>query len=146
MTRPKPLPPLHMIPPSQRPPPNTTLPATQPQYRVLRSFAFHPTLYPGYSHRRTIGFKEGLSKGSNEEIEERGGGRTWEAEVVEESLHRKAPGGEDEEMKERKERVEKRREELREEKDKKKSRRGNGYKDHRPAWKAPGHGDMGWQT
>lgn len=66
--------------------------------------------------------------------------------MVEESLHRKAPGGEDEEMKERKERVEKRREELREEKDKKKSRRGNGYKDHRPAWKAPGHGDMGWQT
>ncbi|KAI8067033.1 hypothetical protein BC940DRAFT_274196 [Gongronella butleri] len=29
---------------------------------------FDPAAYPGYSHRRTIGFKEGMSKANNEEI------------------------------------------------------------------------------
>jgi len=29
---------------------------------------FHVAAFPGYSHRRTLGFKEGLSPGDNEEI------------------------------------------------------------------------------
>eukprot|EP00040_Diaphanoeca_grandis_P023827 m.130136 g.130136 ORF g.130136 m.130136 type:complete len:283 (+) comp29460_c5_seq3:821-1669(+) len=36
--------------------------------RVKNSFDFQPSLYPEYNHRRTIGFKEGLSSSSNEEI------------------------------------------------------------------------------
>ncbi|KAL0073910.1 hypothetical protein J3Q64DRAFT_1696282 [Phycomyces blakesleeanus] len=32
------------------------------------TFKFHPEDYPGYEHRRTIGFKEGVSKGGNAEI------------------------------------------------------------------------------
>ncbi|KAI9025981.1 hypothetical protein CLU79DRAFT_682849, partial [Phycomyces nitens] len=32
------------------------------------TFKFHPEDYPGYEHRRTIGFKEGVSKGGNSEI------------------------------------------------------------------------------
>jgi len=63
-----------------RPPPlcpGTTLP--QPRYRLLRSFEFRPEVYQGYEHRRTIGWREGLSRGRNEEILGRKGrGRTWE--------------------------------------------------------------------
>ncbi|KAK3233381.1 hypothetical protein CYMTET_56318 [Cymbomonas tetramitiformis] len=33
--------------------------------------SFKPESFPGYSHRRTIGFKEGLDKAENEEIESR---------------------------------------------------------------------------
>lgn len=33
--------------------------------------SFKPESFPGYSHRRTIGFKEGLDKSQNEEIESR---------------------------------------------------------------------------
>lgn len=65
---------------AQRPPPNcpgTRLP--QPRYTLLRSFRFHPDMYPGYAHRRTIGWKEGKSKSDNEEIVGRQGeARTWE--------------------------------------------------------------------
>lgn len=32
------------------------------------SYYFNPNLYPGYHHRRTIGFEEGISKSENEEI------------------------------------------------------------------------------
>ncbi|KAF9926586.1 hypothetical protein FBU30_003834 [Linnemannia zychae] len=32
------------------------------------SFPFKPEQYPGYEHRRTIGFKEGISQGDNAEI------------------------------------------------------------------------------
>ncbi|KAG0232943.1 hypothetical protein BGW41_001690 [Actinomortierella wolfii] len=32
------------------------------------SFPFHAELYPGYEHRRTIGFKEGISQAGNAEI------------------------------------------------------------------------------
>ncbi|KAF9985631.1 hypothetical protein BGZ75_002714 [Mortierella antarctica] len=32
------------------------------------SFPFKPEQYPGYEHRRTIGFKEGVSQGENAEI------------------------------------------------------------------------------
>ncbi|CAO3634884.1 unnamed protein product [Cunninghamella echinulata] len=35
---------------------------------IKSSIPFVPTDYPGYCHRRTIGFKEGLSKSENEEI------------------------------------------------------------------------------
>jgi len=34
----------------------------------LTSYVFDPTLYPGYEHRRTLGFKSGVSIGDNEEI------------------------------------------------------------------------------
>lgn len=65
---------------AQRPPascPGTRLP--QPRYRLSRSFKFHPELYPGYAHRRTIGWREGKSKADNEEIVGRQGeARTWE--------------------------------------------------------------------
>ena len=51
----------------------------QPRYALLRSFQFVPEAYPGYAHRRTLGFKEGLSKSANEEIRGRKGvPRTWE--------------------------------------------------------------------
>jgi hypothetical protein len=33
-----------------------------------RSWKFHPDLYPGYAHRRTLGFKEGTSVADNSEI------------------------------------------------------------------------------
>ena len=57
--------------------PGTRLP--QPRFTLLRSFAFVPGAYDGYAHRRTIGFKDGVSKGHNEEITGRkGAARTWE--------------------------------------------------------------------
>jgi len=57
----------------------------QPRYRLLRSFQFHPEVYKGYEHRRTIGFKEGVSKSGNEEILGRKGvARTWEFARAEE--------------------------------------------------------------
>jgi 25S rRNA (uracil2634-N3)-methyltransferase len=49
----------------------------------VRSWEFDPALYPGYAHRRTIGFKDGVSKKGNEEIVGRKGmARTWEFERV----------------------------------------------------------------
>ncbi|WVQ94879.1 hypothetical protein IAU59_001963 [Kwoniella sp. CBS 9459] len=51
----------------------------QPKYELARSFEFVPSLYEGYEHRRTIGWKDGKSKGANEEILGRKGkARTWE--------------------------------------------------------------------
>ncbi|CAG8694656.1 24073_t:CDS:2, partial [Gigaspora margarita] len=38
---------------------------------IKESFEFNPSLYPGYEHRRTLGFKEGVSKKGNEEILEK---------------------------------------------------------------------------
>lgn len=35
---------------------------------VKSSFRFLPEDFPGYEHRRTLGFKEGVSKGGNAEI------------------------------------------------------------------------------
>ncbi|RUS18650.1 hypothetical protein BC938DRAFT_475920 [Jimgerdemannia flammicorona] len=35
------------------------------------AFPFEPAAYPGYEHRRTLGFKEGMSRGGNEEIEDK---------------------------------------------------------------------------
>lgn len=75
-----------------RPPPlcpGTTAP--QPKYTLVRSFEFHPDVYEGYAHRRTLGFKAGVSKASNEEITGRkGSARTWEFEPVEEKQVEKA--------------------------------------------------------
>ena len=34
---------------------------------------FDPSEFPGYAHRRTIGFKEGISRNDSEELQ-RGGG------------------------------------------------------------------------
>lgn len=51
----------------------------QPRYRLIRSFEFVPDAWPGYAHRRTIGWREGLSKKHNEEILGRQGkAKTWE--------------------------------------------------------------------
>ena len=65
---------------AKRPPqvcPGTNL--TQPRYKLIRSFDFSPEVYEGYSHRRTLGFKEGMSKGANEEIMGwKGRAKTWE--------------------------------------------------------------------
>ncbi|ORY29313.1 hypothetical protein BCR39DRAFT_173351 [Naematelia encephala] len=59
----------------------------QPKYRLLRSFEFTPDLYEGYQHRRTIGFKEGTSRDSNQEIKGRKGeARTWEFAPVEQQV------------------------------------------------------------
>lgn len=52
----------------------------QPRYRLLRSFAFDPAMWPGYEHRRTLGFKEGVSKTANLELMQ-GGGQDGEAAV-----------------------------------------------------------------
>lgn len=35
---------------------------------VKKTAPFYPDDFPGYEHRRTLGFKEGLSKGGNAEI------------------------------------------------------------------------------
>jgi 25S rRNA (uracil2634-N3)-methyltransferase len=40
----------------------------QPTYIVARSFVFQPSLYPGYAHRRTIGWKEGISTDGCEDV------------------------------------------------------------------------------
>jgi hypothetical protein len=147
LKKPPALPPLTPLPPKK-----STLPPTQPRYRLLRSFAFHSALYPLYTHRRTIGFKTGISAPSNEEIEERGGGRTWEAEVIDGSmvLAEEGEGGEGAEgvggvvgVKE----LERRKRERREERKRElaiEKRRGNGWKDKRPEWKEP-VGDMGYK-
>ncbi|KAI9299155.1 hypothetical protein K502DRAFT_322398 [Neoconidiobolus thromboides FSU 785] len=37
-------------------------------WKTKQCFPFNPLLYPGYEHRRTLGFKDGLSKGDNEEL------------------------------------------------------------------------------
>ena len=37
-------------------------------YKTLTSFAFDPSVYPGYEHRRTLGFKDGVSQDANAEI------------------------------------------------------------------------------
>ncbi|WOO76687.1 25S rRNA (uridine-N(3))-methyltransferase [Vanrija pseudolonga] len=61
------------------PPAQTDSRKPQPRYRLLRSFEFVPSAWPGYAHRRTIGWREGLSKANNEEIVGRvGKARTWE--------------------------------------------------------------------
>lgn len=70
-----------------RPPP--VCPGTreaQPRYTLKRSFEFVPAVWPGYAHRRTIGWREGLSKDDNEEIVGRiGKARTWEFVLREEA-------------------------------------------------------------
>ena len=69
------------------------------RYRLWRSFQFDPVAWPGYSHRRTVGWVEGVSTGENEDILRRGSGaskggskhdgsgecRTWEFGLAENS-------------------------------------------------------------
>lgn len=38
------------------------------EYVVWRSFEFDPQMWKGYSHRRTVGFVEGLSTSNNEDL------------------------------------------------------------------------------
>lgn len=51
-------------------------------YRVWRSFEFRPENYPLYSHRRTIGWKQGKNTSENEDItrpqQDQGDNRTYE--------------------------------------------------------------------
>lgn len=141
LKRPPPPPPITSLAPSQRPPPHSTLPPTQPRFTLVRSFNFHASLYPGYAHRRTIGFQPGLSKANNEEVDGRGGGRTVEAELIEESMFAEEDGT----AEEREEKKQARREALREEKEAKGRRRGNGFKDHRNReFKPPAEVGKGW--
>lgn len=55
-----------LIAPSILPRPHPSTP--QPTYLVVRSFEFSPADYEGYEHRRTIGFKEGVSSGANDDL------------------------------------------------------------------------------
>ncbi|KAK4699125.1 25S rRNA (uracil2634-N3)-methyltransferase, partial [Phenoliferia sp. Uapishka_3] len=43
-------------------------PTPQPTYRVVRSFEFDSRDWQGYEHRRTVGFKEGVSSAANEDL------------------------------------------------------------------------------
>merc|ERR1712157_548390 len=43
--------------------------------RFKTALEFHPENFPGYAHRRTLGFKEGSSKPANEELAK--GARTY---------------------------------------------------------------------
>lgn len=55
-----------LIAPSILPKPHP--PGVQPTYRIVRSFEFNPADYEGYEHRRTIGFKEGISSNANDDL------------------------------------------------------------------------------
>lgn len=55
-----------LIAPSILPRPHPTTP--QPTYLIVRSFEFSPADYEGYEHRRTIGFKEGVSSNANDDL------------------------------------------------------------------------------
>lgn len=55
-----------LIAPSILPRPHP--PTPQPTYRIVRSFEFSPADYEGYEHRRTIGFKEGVSSAANDDL------------------------------------------------------------------------------
>lgn len=55
-----------LIAPSILPRPHP--PGIQPTYLVVRSFEFSTADYPGYEHRRTIGFKEGVSSAANDDL------------------------------------------------------------------------------
>ncbi|SCZ89779.1 BZ3500_MvSof-1268-A1-R1_Chr9g10590 [Microbotryum saponariae] len=64
------------------------LPKTpQPDYLLVRSFEFDPNDWQGYEHRRTVGFKEGVSSEKNDDLQltarERGEKRRWEKEQQE---------------------------------------------------------------
>lgn len=48
---------------------------SQPQFTIVRSFEFDKALWPGYEHRRTVGYKLGRSSLLDRE---HGGARTWE--------------------------------------------------------------------
>ncbi|ORY90293.1 hypothetical protein BCR35DRAFT_323727 [Leucosporidium creatinivorum] len=75
------------------------LPKTaQPNYLVVRSFEFDPAEWEGYEHRRTVGFKEGVSSEKNDDLtltaRERGEKRREEKEAKERSEREERQGGE----------------------------------------------------
>lgn len=75
------------------------LPKTaQPNYLVVRSFEFDPAEWEGYEHRRTVGFKEGVSSEKNDDLvlsaRERGEKRREEKEAKERSEREERAGGE----------------------------------------------------
>ncbi|KAK0564824.1 hypothetical protein OC844_001535 [Tilletia horrida] len=64
-----------------------SFPDPKKSYAVWRSARFEPATFPGYSHRRTVGFVEGLSTEGNEDLLRSGTGgtgecRTWELGLV----------------------------------------------------------------
>lgn len=44
------------------------------RYALWRSFVFDPAAWPGYEHRRTVGWVPGLSTGDNEDLLKSAGG------------------------------------------------------------------------
>ncbi|KAE8213033.1 hypothetical protein CF327_g3383 [Tilletia walkeri] len=62
-------------------------PDPKKSYAIWRSARFDPETFPGYSHRRTVGWVKGLSTEANEDLMRPGVGgtgecRTWEAGLV----------------------------------------------------------------
>ncbi|GAA97316.1 uncharacterized protein L969DRAFT_87250 [Mixia osmundae IAM 14324] len=58
----------HKLVPTVMPMPLNRTAHLQPAYATVRSFAFQPSLYPGYAHRRTIGFQKGISTLNSEDV------------------------------------------------------------------------------
>lgn len=56
------------LPKGVRPPSTADVDKYGAQYVVWRSFEFVPSAWHGYSHRRTIGFIDGLSTSNNEDL------------------------------------------------------------------------------
>lgn len=46
-------------------------------FRVTAAVPFYPETYPGYAHRRTIGYREGHSDDASAEVRRAGAPRTW---------------------------------------------------------------------
>lgn len=75
------------------------LPKTpQPDYLVVRSFEFDPAEWEGYEHRRTVGFKEGVSSAPNDDLKlsarERGEKKREEKEAKEREEREERQGSE----------------------------------------------------
>ena len=56
------------LPKGVRPPKMQDIEHAGARYRLWRSFEFVPQAWPGYSHRRTVGWVEGRSTGNNEDL------------------------------------------------------------------------------
>ncbi len=56
------------LPKGVRPPKLEDAERSGARFRLWRSFEFVPTAWAGYSHRRTVGWVEGLSTGNNEDL------------------------------------------------------------------------------
>lgn len=62
------------LPKGLKGPKKADIDAAGARYRLWRSFEFDPIAWPGYSHRRTVGWVGGVSTGKNEDILRRGRG------------------------------------------------------------------------